>query len=162
MKKNAPFKLRSGNKPSPAQFFKGMKNTGLAKNLGSKQFQETGQRKNFKDTKLGQSLSKTRKDFKKTQVGKLVTGITGSIFGSKKNPQFIGNKRSLGGTIKHGVRKFAAKHLNKPAKPRSSVDTATIGEVTITAKGPSTKKPMPKGAKYTDAIKIDKSKSFFS
>lgn len=114
MKKRAPFQLRSGNKPSPAKL------------LGVL----SGQKK-FKDSRLGKSLSKSKSDLKKTKVGQFVTGLTGSIFGSRNNPEFIGNRRSLGGTIKHGGRKFAAKHLNKPSKPRNSADTSTIPEVTI-------------------------------
>jgi hypothetical protein len=114
MKKKAPFQLRSGNKPSPAK---------LLGVLSGK--------KKFKDSKLGKSLSKSKSDLKKTEVGQFVTGLTGSVFGSRKNPQYIGNRRSLGGTIKHGVRKFAAKHLNKPSKPKHSADTAAIPEVTI-------------------------------
>jgi len=90
MKKNAPFKLRSGNKPSPAQFFKGIKNTGLAKNLGSKQFQETGQRKKFSETKVG-----------KTGLGKELSKLTGTIFGGGK---FKGEK-SIGGQIKNMLTK---------------------------------------------------------
>jgi len=162
MKKNSAFKLRSGNKPSAAKFFKGVKNTGLAKNMGSKQFQETGQKKNFKDTRLGQSLSKSGKDLKKTQVGKLITGLTGSIFGSKKNPQYKGKGRSLLGTLAHSRRKFKATTQNKPTVS-DGFGTAIGGQkgVTVTARGYTTKIPRG-GAKYSDAINIDKSKSFFS
>ena len=90
MKKNSAFKLRSGNKPSAAKFFKGVKNTGLAKNMGSKQFQETGQKKKFSETKVG-----------KTGLGKELSKLTGTIFGGGK---FKGSK-SIGGQVKNMLTK---------------------------------------------------------
>ena len=103
MKKNAPFKLRSGNKPSPAKFFKGIKNTGLAKNLGSKQFQETGERKKFSETKVG-----------KTSLGKELSKLTGTIFGGGK---FKGEK-SIGGQIKNMLTKGNKGKITNP-KPKA-------------------------------------------
>jgi len=144
MKKTAPFQMKSGNKPSPAK---------LLGVLSGK--------KKFKDSKVGKSLSKTKSDIKKTEVGKFVTGLTGSIFGSKKNPEYKGKGRSLLGTLAQSRRKFKAKQ-GKPTKS-DGFGTAIGGQkgVTVTAKGYTTKKPRG-GAKYSDAINIDKSKSFFS
>ena len=144
MKKTAPFKMKSGNKPSPAK---------LLGVLSGK--------KKFKDSKVGKSLSKTKSDIKKTEVGKFVTGLTGSIFGSKKNPEYKGKGRSLLGSLTHSRRKFKAKQ-GKPTKS-DGFGTAIGGQkgVTVTARGYTTKKPRG-GAKYSDAINIDKSKSFFS
>mgnify|MGYP003656855279 FL=1 len=98
MKKTAPFQMKSGNKPSPAK---------LLGVLSGK--------KKFKDSKVGKSLSKTKSDIKKTEVGKFVTGLTGSIFGSKKNPEYKGKGRSLLGTLAQSRRKFKAKQ-GKPTK----------------------------------------------
>ena len=136
--------MKSGNKPSPAK---------LLGVLSGK--------KKFKDSKVGKSLSKTKSDFKKTEVGKFVTGLTGSIFGSKKNPEYKGKGRSLLGSLTHSRRKFKAKQ-GKPTKS-DGFGTAIGGQkgVTVTARGYTTKKPRG-GAKYSDAINIDKSKSFFS
>ena len=144
MKKTAPFQMKSGNKPSPAK---------LLGVLSGK--------KKFKDSKVGKSLSKTKSDIKKTEVGKFVTGLTGSIFGSKKNPEYKGKGRSLLGTLAQSRRKFKAKQ-GKPTKS-DGFGTAIGGQkgVTVTARGYTTKKPRG-GAKYSDAINIDKSKSFFS
>jgi hypothetical protein len=112
MKKRAPFQMRSGNKPSPAK---------LLGVLSGK--------KSFKDSRLGQSLSKTGNDLKKSGVGKVVTGLTGSIFGSKNNPEFKGKGRSLFGSLAHSRRKFKAKAQNKPTKT-DGFGTA-VGEVTV-------------------------------
>tara|TARA_R100001510_G_C7628284_1_gene187692 strand:- start:237 stop:578 length:342 start_codon:yes stop_codon:yes gene_type:complete len=111
MKKRAPFQLRSGNKPSPAKL------------LGVL----SGEKK-FKDSRLGKSLSKSKSDFKKTEVGKFVTGLTGSVFGSKNNPEFKGKGRSLFGSLAHSRRKFKAKQ-GKPTK--SDGFGTAVGEVTV-------------------------------
>ena len=145
MKKRAPFQMRSGNKPSPTKL------------LGVL----TGKKK-FGDSRLGQQLKRDTKQIKNTQVGKIVSGITGSIFGSKNNPEFKGKGRSLFGSLAHSRRKFKAKAQNKLTKS-DGFGTAIGGQkgVTVTARGYTTKKPRG-GAKYSDAINIDKSKSFFS
>ena len=122
-------------------------NTGLPKNKGSKQFQKTGVKKKFSETAVG-----------KTGVGKAISDITGSIFGSKTNPKYKGKGRSLLGSLTHSRRKFKAKQ-GKPTKS-DGFGTAIGGQkgVDVVARGYTTKKPRG-GAKYSDAIKIDKSKS---
>jgi hypothetical protein len=145
MKKKAPFQMRSGNKPSPAK---------LLGVLSGK--------KKFKDSRLGQSLSKSGQDLKKSEIGKVVTGLTGSIFGSKSNPEYKGKGRSLFGSLAASRRKFKAKQ-GKPTKS-DGFGSAIGGQkgAVVSTRGYASSKPMPKGAKYTDAIKLDKSKSFFS
>jgi hypothetical protein len=117
MKKKAPFQMRSGNKPSPAK---------LLGVLSGK--------KKFKDSRLGQSLSKSGQDLKKSEVGKVVSGLTGSIFGSKTNPQYKGKGRSLFGSLADSRRKFKAKAQNKPTKS-DGFGTAIGGQKGVTIKG---------------------------
>ena len=117
MKKRVPFQMRSGNKPSPAKL------------LGVL----TGKKK-FKDSRLGQSLSKSGQDLKKSEVGKVVSGLTGSIFGSKKNPQYKGKGRSLFGSLADSRRRFKAKSQNKPTKS-DGFGTALGGQEGVTIKG---------------------------
>ena len=111
MKSKSPFQLRSGNKPSAAKFFKGAKS------------KASGPRKPFHQTAAG-----------KTGLGKLVSGITGSIFGSKTNVQYKGKGRSLFGTLADSRKKFKAKAQNKPTKS-DGFGTAIGGQTGVTIKG---------------------------
>ena len=117
MKKRVPFQMRSGNKPSPAKL------------LGVL----TGKKK-FKDSKLGQQLKKDAQEVKNTKVGKLVSGVTGSIFGSKTNPKYKGKGRSLFGSLADSRRRFKAKSQNKPTKS-DGFGTALGGQEGVTIKG---------------------------
>lgn len=123
-------------------------------------FQSTISGKPLKSGPAPERKKRKPKYLKDTKVGKAITDITGSIFGSRKNPKYKGKGRSLLGSLTHSRRKFKAKQ-GKPTKS-DGFGTAIGGQkgVDVVARGYTTKKPRG-GAKYSDEIKLDKKKSFF-